>query len=713
MVLPAIRGPADAHPARRRGEGSPRRDVLAGRPRRVAEQQGGCRTASDATRAGSQGGVIVRDPRGEPTGLFKDTAVALVTRAMPQPTREERARALRLAIRDAQERGITSVQDLGGSTADFEVYDEARRAGDLTVRVYAGLPISSPGGACQSHRARRARQTLRGRCAVEGGTGRGLRSTARSSRRRPRCWPHTSREATTTGMLKLDASDLNRIVTTLDSRGWQIAVDAAGDRAVRLALDAYQSAAVTNTHAAGSPRHRIEGVEVVDADDLPRFGALGVIASLQPLHASTDRLGSGAQSRPRSRVARLASRSLAAAGARPRVRHGLAAPAVDPLAGLNAAVNRGTSRKRRMRRRHRRGAARRGHPVRRRALALKSAINAWTSGAAWASFDEHRKGMIKPGMLADLVVLSSDILKDAPEALATTEVDVTIFDGKIVYERNRRHSDQLERRQSTEDRPVDGRPTLHHEPDPAKRRDLARRIAVHRDQIREQTLLHLTDARLHVQNARRDRRGALERVDRRHAVVRPSFSSSRALSPCVNTPTSLPLRIVTPASSAALKLARLRAIDGGLGASPFFQPAYCDVASPAASVGQSATLCSFISRNTSGVPASPCSIVSTPASTARRIPSGRRRVGRDRPSAAARGLDDRLQLLDREGRRRLAARAPAIVRVDLDPVGAVADLIADDADERRRRRPPPPPAAPATRARSLSGRSCRSPRSRG
>ena len=73
-------------------------------------------------------------------------------------------------------------------------------------------------------------------------------------------------------------------------------------------------------------------------------------------------------------------------------------------------------------------------------LALKSAINAFTSGAAWASFDEHRKGMIKPGMLADLVVLSSDILKDAPEALATAEVNVTIFDGKIVYERNRRHS---------------------------------------------------------------------------------------------------------------------------------------------------------------------------------------------------------------------------------------------------------------------------------
>jgi predicted amidohydrolase YtcJ len=101
---------------------------------------------------------------------------------------------------------------------------------------------------------------------------------------------------------------------------------------------------------------------------------------------------------------------------------------LDPVAGLNAAVSRA-------------GAASPDPvPYASEALTLKSAINAWTSGAAWASFDEHRKGMIKPGMLADLVVLSSDILTGSPETLASSQVDVTIFDGKVVYQRDRRHS---------------------------------------------------------------------------------------------------------------------------------------------------------------------------------------------------------------------------------------------------------------------------------
>ena len=123
------------------------------------------------------------------------------------------------------------------------------------------------------------------------------------------------------------------------------------------------------------------------------------------------------------------------------------------------------------------------------ALTLKSAINAWTSGAAWASFDEHRKGMIKAGMLADLVVLSSDILTGTPEKLATTEVDVTIFDGKVVYQRGNSHAT----------RPTNGRERLVDRPPFITRRTRrraemsARGIAVDGDQVREQSRLDLTD----------------------------------------------------------------------------------------------------------------------------------------------------------------------------------------------------------------------------
>ena len=387
------------------------------------------------------GGVVVRDARtGEPTGLVKDGAVALVTRAMPQPTREERARALRLAIRDAQEHGVTSVQDIESSAADFDVYADARREGDLTVRVYASLPISSPGALANLTTLDDLAKRYADDALLKAGLAVLSLDGSVESQTAATLVPYVTR-GQTSGILKLEASDLNRMVTTLDARGWQIAVEAAGDRAVRLALDAYQAASVTNTHAANRRRHRIEGVDVVDADDLPRFAALGVIASLQPLHASTDGLRVLARNLGPDRASMgLASRSLAAASA--RLAFGTDWPhlPLDPLAGLNAAVNRGASQKPRD--------AEVGDDERpadellfgAERLALKSAINAWTSGAAWASFDEHRKGMIKPGMLADLVVLSSDILKDAPEALATIEVDVTIFDGRVVYERNRRHS---------------------------------------------------------------------------------------------------------------------------------------------------------------------------------------------------------------------------------------------------------------------------------
>jgi len=235
------------------------------------------------------------------------------------------------------------------------------------------------------------------------------------------------------GMLKLSDADLTRIVSTLDSHGWQIAVAANGDRAVRAALDAYEAAAAPRSRVAEGRRHRIEGVELVDPDDVARFKTLGVIASLQPLHARSDRLQVWSRNVGGERAALgFASHSIGKVGVRLAFGSDWPSLPLDPVAGLNAAVNR----------------AAQAHsdpdpdpvPYASEALTLKSAINAWTSGAAWASFDEHRKGMIKPGMLADLVVLSSDILTGSPDRLASSQVDVTIFDGKVVYQRDRRHS---------------------------------------------------------------------------------------------------------------------------------------------------------------------------------------------------------------------------------------------------------------------------------
>jgi predicted amidohydrolase YtcJ len=370
-------------------------------------------------------GVIVRDAHGEPTGLLKDGAIALVTRVMPPSTRESRAGALRLAIRDAHAHGVTSVQTFGESADDLELYDEARHAGELTVRVYAALPAAS----------RLADTDL---AAIESATKRfpddplfktGAVSIALdgsiASQTAAMLEPYATRSAAS-GSTAMTPGELNALVGALDAQGLQIAVDAAGDQAVRMALDAFEGAAERNGSAAPARRHRIERAEIVDADDLPRFKALSLIAALQPLHFATSRVSDWGRSLgPDRALLGWPTRTLATAGA--HLTFGTDWPNVpfDPLEGLNVTVNRNAG-----------ADATEEVAAIDESLPLKSAINAWTSGAAWASFDDHRKGVIKPGMLADLVVLSADIFNPKKRALRSAEVAITVFDGKVVYRRN-------------------------------------------------------------------------------------------------------------------------------------------------------------------------------------------------------------------------------------------------------------------------------------
>ena len=354
-------------------------------------------------------GVIVRDRRGEATGLLKGSAMALAEKVVPKPTREERARALQLAIRDAQQRGITSVQDLGAASGDLDLYDAARDAGTLSLRVYAAVPAGRTTPEDLDAIAKRypddpLLKTGLASIALDGSV---------ESQTAAMLAPYAPK-GSTDGDLRLAAADLGKLVAMLDARGWQIAVDASGDRAVRLALDAY-GAVAKNAQAAKAPRHRIEHVAVVNGEDMPRFGALGVIATMLPVRATAGGLYWERNLGPERAPLGWPARSLSAAGA--HLAFGSDSPVLplDPLAGLRAAVTR----------------PERQAPEQ---LTLKSAINAWTSGAAWASFDEHRKGTIKADMLADIVILSSDIFA-APAKLDTAEVVMTIFDGKVVYKR--------------------------------------------------------------------------------------------------------------------------------------------------------------------------------------------------------------------------------------------------------------------------------------
>jgi hypothetical protein len=372
-------------------------------------------------------GVIVRDARtGEPTGVLRESAMALVGSHVPATTAAERAAGLRAAISEAQRNGITSVQNTSGDARDFELYAEARRDGDLGVRVFSAIaappPVSEP---ALAELGRIGKQYPDDPLFKTGAVSVGLDGSIEG---------HTAAmlepylDDSTAGVPSISPDDLNRMVRLLDANGWQVLTHASGDRAVNMALTAYEHAVRSNPPPERGRRHRVEGVETIDVSDIQRFGALGVVASMQPPLGSpvparadlwTTSIGPERSSRA------WPYGSIWAAAGRLAFGSGWPGSSLNPMFGLHTAVTRTSPE----------GLPDGGwYPGER--LALKSAIDAYTYGGAWASFDEQRKGTLAPGMLADLVVLSEDIFAAPASRLASTRVAVTIFDGRIVYRRN-------------------------------------------------------------------------------------------------------------------------------------------------------------------------------------------------------------------------------------------------------------------------------------
>ena len=373
-------------------------------------------------------GVIVKDPHtGEPTGVLTASAMSLVSRLIPAPTRDDRARALRATVAEAHLNGVTSIQDVSGNGEDFALFAEARRSGDLGVRIYAALAIE--GEFTDSQRAQlleTARRYPDDPLFKSGAVKITLDGTV-ERHTAAMLAPYTNDGLAGSPTLRPD--DLNRIVRLIDAEGWQVMTHAAGDRAVRMALNAYEHAARSNPAPERGRRHRLEHVETVDPLDAPRFGLLGVLASMQPFSGSPspERRGIWSRSLGSDRAqSGWPYRSILAGGGRLAFGSDWPAFPLNPMLGIHAAVARTTPE----------GRPQGGwNPDQR--LALEAAVRAYTSGAAWASFDEQRKGSIEPGMLADLVVLSEDILDGPLSVLADAHIAVTIFDGKVVYKRNR------------------------------------------------------------------------------------------------------------------------------------------------------------------------------------------------------------------------------------------------------------------------------------
>lgn len=361
-----------------------------------------------------EGGTIVRDSTGEPTGILKDNAQAYINRVEPANTAEQNDRALAAAMRYVAEQGVTSVHDMG-SFAALATVERAHAAKSLITRIYQVVPIAQ---------WQRLRDTVekrgRGDEWVRIGGLKGFVDGSLGSHTAAMFAPFTDTPRDS-GFLVETEENLYRWTSEGDRAGLQIIVHAIGDRAINTQLNIFERVAREN--GARDRRFRIEHAQHLAPADLPRFGALGVIPSMQPYHAIDDgRWAEKVIGRERARTT-YAFRSLLDAGARLAFGSDWFVAPPTPLEGIYAAVTRRTLDDRNP-----------GGWIPEQRITVEEALRAYTIDAAYASFDESIKGSLERGKLADIVVLDRDLTKVPPETIRDARVLFTIVGGRVVHE---------------------------------------------------------------------------------------------------------------------------------------------------------------------------------------------------------------------------------------------------------------------------------------
>jgi len=371
------------------------------------------------------GGEIQKDPvTGEPTGILKESAEGLIKTGEVKTDRtpEEEAARLKegylLALKEAAEYGVTSVQIPG--SADFSAYEKLQSEGQLTARIDIGKALTGDIELLRQYDELRQKYPPEGnwirfgylKSFIDGTIGSGTALM----------FEPFSDNPSTSGLAMIPYEEFEQMVIRADSMGFQIGVHSIGDKGNNWTLNAFEKAQSIN--GSRDSRHRDEHSQTLQPSDIPRFKQLGVIASMQPTHCITDkrfcekRIGS-----ERSRGA-YAWRSILNAGGRIAFGTDYQVEPLNPMEGLYAAVTR----------KDRLGEEGDGwFPGEK--LSMEEAIELYTLGSAYAQFMEDRKGMIKPGYLADIVITDSNLLTIPEDQIMKTKVDYTITGGRVVYQR--------------------------------------------------------------------------------------------------------------------------------------------------------------------------------------------------------------------------------------------------------------------------------------
>lgn len=365
------------------------------------------------------GGAIPRDAEGEPTGVLKESAVRLVSQLVPAAAPFEKYRAFKKGLDLAASHGLTSVHQASFDEEDLKVIEQVLSEGGLKVRFYAAAPIvkdPSPGTLARYEELRRKHSGPRLRFGAVKGFVDGVVESGTAAMFEPYGGGGT-------GQLRWTQEDLDRTVALYDRAGYQVLLHAIGDRGIAAALLAYERAAEANRTR--GRRHRIEHLEVPRPEDLVRFKALGVVASTQPLFAepNANHLEAYVPALGPARAARaMPFKAIDDAGVVQAFGSDWPVFPCEVLRGVYCAVTRATPE----------GAPAGGWEPQHR-ITAEAALRHFTRDAAWAGREDDVKGTLAPGKLADLVVLSRDILEIPPQGILATRVLLTVVGGQDTY----------------------------------------------------------------------------------------------------------------------------------------------------------------------------------------------------------------------------------------------------------------------------------------
>ena len=369
------------------------------------------------------GGEIQRDPEtGEPTGIFKESAKRLLKYgALPvERTDEEEAerewKGYLVALEKARTLGVTSIQIPG--RADWAMYERLQKEGELTCRIDIGGVLTADEEQLMLYQEQREKYAIESEW-LRFGYLKGFMDGTLGSGTALMFEPFSD-EPDKSGLPQMTYEELEAKVVAADAAGFQVGIHAIGTKANNWILNAYKKAQEVN--GVRDSRHRSEHAQLLIQEDIPRFASLGVIASMQPTHCITDkRIGT-----ERSKGG-YAWRSLLEAGARIAFGTDYSVEPLNPMEGLYAAVTR----------KDRLGEEGEGWFPEEK-LTMEEAIRLYTLGSSYSQFMEDRKGMIKHGYLADIVITDKDLMTVPESEIMKTVVDYTIVGGEVVYSKDKR-----------------------------------------------------------------------------------------------------------------------------------------------------------------------------------------------------------------------------------------------------------------------------------